>query len=152
MARSTASTSKRCRLPERRGGILLIEDVEVQIAPSLAPRTPPVKRPRPIAPRRWQSHAAQSGLPCPLRYASAEMSSIARHFGGGSSRTYQGEQASPREFRSARPEQFSFVHFTAHATANRESPLDSAVILSGPDDAYKQYARDVADCRCARSS
>jgi tetratricopeptide (TPR) repeat protein len=123
----------------------LIEDVEVQIAPSLAL----LGRPR-------EALAARSllvvGNPTPrnpdfpaLRYASAEMSSIARHFGGESSRTYQGEQASPREFRSARPEQFSFVHFTAHATANRESPLDSAVILSGPDDAYKLYARDVAD-------
>ncbi len=123
----------------------LIEDVEVQIAPSLAL----LGRPR-------EALAARSllvvGNPTPrnpdfpaLRYASAEMSSIARHFSGESSRTYQGEQASPREFRSARPEQFSFVHFTAHATANRESPLDSAVILSGPDDSYKLYARDVAD-------
>ena len=41
--------------------------------------------------------------------------------------------------------QFTFVHFTAHAAANVESPLDSAVILSGPDDAYKLYARDVAE-------
>jgi tetratricopeptide (TPR) repeat protein len=123
----------------------LIEDLEVQIAPSLA-----------LLGRRGEALPSRSllvvGNPMPrnpdypaLRYASAEMSSIVRHFGGESSRTYQGEQASPREFRSARPEQFSFVHFTAHATANRESPLDSAVILSGPDDAYKLYARDVAD-------
>jgi CHAT domain-containing protein len=123
----------------------LIEDVEVQIAPSLAL----LGRPREALPAR---SLLVVGNPTPrtpdfpaLRYASAEMSGIARHFGGESSRTYQGEQASPREFRSARPEQFSFVHFTAHATANRESPLDSAVILSGPDDAYKLYARDVAD-------
>jgi len=37
------------------------------------------------------------------------------------------------------------VHFTAHATANMESPLESAVVLSGPDTGYKLYARDVAD-------
>ena len=37
------------------------------------------------------------------------------------------------------------IHFTAHATANVESPLDSAVVLSGPDDGYKLYARDVAE-------
>ena len=42
------------------------------------------------------------------------------------------------------PDQFSHVHFTAHATANLDSPLDSAVILSGPDAAFKLYARDVA--------
>ena len=123
----------------------LIEDVEVQVAPSLA-----------LLGRRREPLPSRSllviGNPTPrnpdfpaLRYASAEMSSIVRHFGGDSSRTYEGAQASPREFRSAHPEQFSFVHFTAHATANRESPLDSAVVLSGPDDAYKLYARDVAD-------
>ena len=37
------------------------------------------------------------------------------------------------------------IHFTAHATANVESPLDSAVVLSGPDNGYKLYARDVAE-------
>jgi len=123
----------------------LIQDVEIQIAPSLAL----LDRPREALPAR---SLLVVGNPTPrapdypaLRYASAEMSSIVRHFGQDASRTYQGEQASPREFRSARPEQFSFVHFTAHATANRESPLDSAVILSGPDNGYKLYARDVAD-------
>jgi CHAT domain-containing protein len=35
------------------------------------------------------------------------------------------------------------IHFTAHATANADSPLDSAVILSGPDMAYRLYARDL---------
>jgi CHAT domain-containing protein/Tfp pilus assembly protein PilF len=122
-----------------------IEDVEIQIAPSLAL----LGRPRDPLPAR---SLLVVGNPTPrnpdfpaLRYASAEMSSIARHFDGQSSRTYEGAQASPDEFRSARPEQFSLVHFTAHATANHESPLDSAVILSGPDDGYKLYARDVAD-------
>jgi CHAT domain-containing protein/tetratricopeptide (TPR) repeat protein len=122
-----------------------IEDVEIQIAPSLAL----LGQPRVRSPAR---SLLVVGNPTPrnpdfpaLRYASAEMSSIVRHFGGTASRTYEGAQASPREFRGARPEQFSLVHFAAHATANRESPLDSAVILSGPDDAYKLYARDVAD-------
>jgi CHAT domain-containing protein len=122
-----------------------IHDVELQIAPSLAL----LGRPRESPPAR---SLLVVGNPTPrnpdfpaLRFASAEMSSIVRHFGGPASKTYEGAQASPREFRQARPEQFSLVHFTAHATANRESPLDSAVILSGPDDAYKLYARDVAD-------
>jgi CHAT domain-containing protein len=35
------------------------------------------------------------------------------------------------------------IHFTAHAIANRESPLDSAVLLSGG----KLYAREVMDRR-----
>ena len=37
------------------------------------------------------------------------------------------------------------MHFTAHAEANAESPLDSAVILSRDQSGYKLYARDVAD-------
>jgi CHAT domain-containing protein len=37
------------------------------------------------------------------------------------------------------------IHFTAHAVANPESPLDSAIMLSGPDHAFKLYARDVAE-------
>jgi hypothetical protein len=123
----------------------LIQHLEVQIAPSLAL----LGRPRDSLPTRsllvvGNPPARSPDFPA-LRYASAEMSGIVRHFGGESSRTYHGEQASPAAFRRARPDQFAYVHFTAHATANRESPLDSAVILSGPDDAYKLYARDVAD-------
>jgi len=37
------------------------------------------------------------------------------------------------------------VHFTAHAEANAESPLESAVILSRDENGYKLYARDVAE-------
>lgn len=122
-----------------------IEDVEIQVAPSLALLGSPA------TPSRARSLLA-IGNPTPrapefpaLRYASAEMSSIVRHFGEGASRSYDGPRASPAALRDAGADQFSLVHFTAHATANRESPLDSAVILSGPDDAYKLYARDVAE-------
>jgi CHAT domain-containing protein/Tfp pilus assembly protein PilF len=122
-----------------------IEDVEIEVAPSLT-----------LFGRRERTAATRSllvvGNPTPrapefpaLRYAAAEMTDIARHFGDGATTTFSGERASPRGFRDAQPERFGFVHFTAHATANRESPLDSAVILSGPDDGYKLYARDVAE-------
>jgi CHAT domain-containing protein len=122
-----------------------VEDVEIQVAPSLALLG------RPATPNGARSLLA-IGNPTPrdpefpaLRYASAEMSSIVRHFGEGASRSYDGPRASPAALRDAGADQFSLVHFTAHATANRESPLDSAVILSGPDDAYKLYAREVAE-------
>ncbi len=39
------------------------------------------------------------------------------------------------------------MHFAAHAAANRDSPLDSVVVLSGPEDRYKLYAREVASLR-----
>ena len=122
-----------------------IEDAEIQIAPSLASLM--TTKPAPSEGRSL----LLIGNPSPrapeypaLSYAAAEMTDIAKHFETRAVRSYDGVKASPASYRMARPEQFSFIHFTAHATANIESPLDSAVILSGPDEAYKLYARDVA--------
>jgi CHAT domain-containing protein/Tfp pilus assembly protein PilF len=122
-----------------------VEDAEIQIAPSLASLT--ITKP---VPSEGQS-LLLIGNPLPhapeypaLGYAAAEMTDIAKHFETRAVRSYDGVNASPASYRMARPEQFSFIHFTAHATANVESPLDSAVILSGPDQTYKLYARDVA--------
>ena len=45
-----------------------------------------------------------------------------------------------------KPEQFNYIHFVAHGTASRLSPLDSAIVLSkaGPeDDTFRLYARDI---------
>ena len=72
------------------------------------------------------------------------MASVARHFPAGAVTSFEGARAVPAAYREAMPDRFSYVHFTAHATANLDSPLDSAVILSGPDAAFKLYARDVA--------
>ena len=70
---------------------------------------------------------------------------MSKHFPGATVVSYRGARASPPAYREATPNKFGFVHFTAHAAANLESPLDSAVILSGPEHAFKLYARDVAD-------
>ncbi len=130
-----------------------IEDAEIQIAPSLAM----LNSRRSSAPGSSASRGADTrsllliGNPTPrtpdypaLKYASAEMTGVARHFPVGRVTSFQGAQALPAVYRDARPDQFSHVHFTAHAMANLDSPLDSAVILSGPDAAFKLYARDVA--------
>ena len=53
--------------------------------------------------------------------------------------------ATPASYLDLSVDRFSMVHFTAHATANIESPLESAVVLSGPDTGYKLYARAVAE-------
>jgi hypothetical protein len=44
---------------------------------------------------------------------------------------------------ATQPEGFSYIHFVAHGTASRTSPLDSAVILSKRGDNYKLYARNI---------
>jgi tetratricopeptide (TPR) repeat protein len=129
-----------------------IEDVEIQLTPSLAMLN---SRAKPPGSRKETQMTAFSllliGNPTPrnpeypaLKYAAAEMTSISRHFPAGRVMSYQGEHAVPAAYRDARPDQFSHVHFTAHATANLDSPLDSAVVLAGPDAAFKLYARDVA--------
>lgn len=123
-----------------------IEDAEVQVAPSLAvltaapagrssdPRLLLIGNPTPRAPE----------FPA-LRYAPAEMTAIVRHFPPDRVTAWDDRNATPAAYRDARVDQFSMVHFTAHATANVESPLDSAVVLSGPDTGFKLYARDVAE-------
>jgi CHAT domain-containing protein len=123
-----------------------IDDAEVQVAPSLSmlsavsrtrihdPRLLLIGNPTPRAPE----------FPA-LRYAPSEMRSIVRHFQQSNVTTYEDKSATPAVYRDAQLERFSMIHFTAHATANVESPLESAVVLSGPDTGYKLYARDVSD-------
>ena len=122
-----------------------IEDVELQTAPSLS-----LLSVAPAAPRRAPTLLLM-GDPAPrapefpvLRYASAEIESVSKDFPADGVTAYKAERASPAAYRTATPEHFSDAHFTAHAAANLQSPLDSAVILSGTDDVYKLYARDVA--------
>jgi CHAT domain-containing protein/tetratricopeptide (TPR) repeat protein len=124
----------------------LIEDAQIQIAPSLALLAVNGASPAPPLSLLLIGDPTPRNPEFPaLRYASAEMTDITQHFSNGHVSSYHGDSASPGVYRSARPDQFAFVHFTAHAAANFDSPLDSAVILAGPEDAFKLYARDVAD-------
>jgi CHAT domain-containing protein len=75
----------------------------------------------------------------PLAYAAGEIAGITQRFGADRTLLISRERATPGAWREAGPGAFSTIHFTAHATANRESPLDSAVLLAGG----KLYARDV---------
>jgi CHAT domain-containing protein/tetratricopeptide (TPR) repeat protein len=126
-----------------------IEDAEIQIAPSLAllhasgqsaSETTDDRRPLLLI---GDATVEEPEFPA-LKYASVEMRSVAAHFQSRAV-VFEGERASPQAYRSARPETFSMIHFTAHAAANADSPLDSAVILSSAGGQYKLYARDVAE-------
>jgi CHAT domain-containing protein/Tfp pilus assembly protein PilF len=120
-----------------------IEDAEVQVAPSLASLTPGDGQSSGPALVIGDPIARPPEFPA-LKFAPEEMAGIRRHLGAGRVTTVERERATPAAYREAQPGRFAFVHFAAHATANAESPLDSAVILSGPDGGYKLYARDVA--------
>lgn len=81
-----------------------------------------------------------------LRKAADEMNSIEKHFPGAQQRAFAREHATPTAYLSGKPEQFSYIHFVAHGTASRTSPLDSAIVLSkagAEDDSFKLYARDI---------
>jgi CHAT domain-containing protein/tetratricopeptide (TPR) repeat protein len=126
-----------------------IEDVELRVAPSLAllgagaGQTLPRRRSLLLV---GDASSADAEFP-PLKYASAEMGAITRHFEAGAVVALDKDAASPASYRASHPEAFAMIHFTAHASANAVSPLDSAVILAGPPNAYKLYARDIADDR-----
>jgi CHAT domain-containing protein len=124
-----------------------IEDVEIAIAPSLGTlsargQSAGVKHDRSAL--LIGDPVSSDPLFPQLRYASAEMSAVSKAFGGRTA-VYRADQATPGRYRAAKPDQFGVVHFTAHAAANAESPLDSAVILSKDGSGYKLYARDVAE-------
>jgi CHAT domain-containing protein len=55
----------------------------------------------------------------------------------------RGGEARPEAYRSSEPRGYSIIHFAAHASANRESPLDSAVMLSGKPGEYALSARAI---------
>lgn len=81
-----------------------------------------------------------------LPKASAQMDSVASHFSPGARKILARDQATPAAYFSSDPSQFSFIHFVAHGTASRLSPLDSAIVLSkssAEDDSFKLYARDI---------
>ena len=81
-----------------------------------------------------------------LRKAGAEMESIEKHFPTAHQQIFAREHATPTAYLSGKPEDFSYIHFVAHGTASRVSPLDSAIVLSkagAEDDSFKLYARDI---------
>jgi len=75
----------------------------------------------------------------PLANAEREIHEIQADYPGRMQQVYMGAQASPAVYSQSDPQRFSLIHFAAHAEANSQTPLESAVILSHG----KLYARDV---------
>ena len=78
-----------------------------------------------------------------LQGAQVEMAEIEKYFPASDRVVISGASATPEAYAGAHPGEFTFLHFVAHGTASRLSPLDSSVILSRQGDAYKLYARDI---------
>jgi CHAT domain-containing protein len=82
----------------------------------------------------------------PLPNAVREMENVESHFTAPARLTYTHDQATPAAYLASDPGQFSYIHFVAHATASKLSPLDSAIVLSrssSEPDSFKLYARDI---------
>jgi CHAT domain-containing protein len=131
-----------------------LQDVTVSVAPSLSLllRQSPEPSPRPEnashtpAPRLLLiGDALSSGQPefPHLANARREMDGIRMDFPPGASVLRTGADATPQSYAAAGPANFSIIHFAAHATANLNSPLDSAVILTPSRGNYKLYAREI---------
>jgi CHAT domain-containing protein len=121
-----------------------IEDVTLAVAPSLGLLQPaPLRR---AASRRLlligDPEAADPAFP-PLPNLRREVEIVRRSF--PSLTLLSGRQANPQEYRAAHPGDYSLIHFAAHAVANAESPLNSAVILSKAGEDYKLYAKDLLE-------
>ena len=81
-----------------------------------------------------------------LPNAAAEITEIAAHFPPGSRTMLTQAEAVPASYSASHPDRYAYIHFVAHGTASRLSPLDSAIVLSAepqrPDN-FKLYARDI---------
>ncbi|MHB1938379.1 MAG: CHAT domain-containing protein [Acidobacteriaceae bacterium] len=81
-----------------------------------------------------------------LLNAAAEIHTVEKHFRPDDEVVLTQADAVPAAYATVHPERFSYIHFVAHGTASRLSPLDSAVVLSassGHPNTFKLYARDI---------
>ncbi|MCC6536434.1 MAG: CHAT domain-containing protein, partial [Bryobacterales bacterium] len=76
-----------------------------------------------------------------LRHAGEELDRIGAQFGAT---PLKRAEATPRAVRAALVKNPAYIHFAAHAQANRLRPLESAILLSPDAAGYKLYARDIA--------
>jgi CHAT domain-containing protein len=89
------------------------------------------------------AEAGETG-PGRLRHAGAELDGIGRLFGAT---PLLGAAATPGAVTAAMAKDPGYVHFSAHAEANRLRPLESAIVFSPEGASSKLYAREVAAMR-----
>jgi CHAT domain-containing protein len=122
-----------------------LEDVILTAAPSLVLLAQGAQGvPRPTSGLLLIGDAVSPSEEFPaLPHAAKEVVGIAEQFLPAERSVYSGAKADPTVYETADPGRYTYIHFAAHAQANREIPLESAVILSPRNDSYKLYARDI---------
>jgi CHAT domain-containing protein len=123
-----------------------IEDVTLAVAPALGLlQAPPSRRGAP-GKMLFLGDPAPADPAFPrLPHLAREAEIVRRSFAPPVLTLLTREEAYPQAYQAAHPGDYALIHFAAHAVANAESPLDSAVILSKSGDDYKLYARDVME-------
>jgi len=108
-----------------------IEDATVAVAPSLGlllERKVPAKAGGAVLlvgdAEEWNPEYPK------LLHAQQEMTGIEKVFPAVERKVLAGPEATAAAYERAKPASYSYIHFTAHATANKNSPFDSAIILS----------------------
>ena len=126
-----------------------LEDVELVIAPSLA-LAPLFSGARSAKPGGANPKMLLIGAPdysgegfSALKFADKELDDIRVKFPNPHPQVFRGSGATPAAYLSWRPNRFEIIHFAAHAVAQRENPLQSAVILSRSGSDYRLYANDI---------
>ncbi len=123
-----------------------LEDVTVSIAPSLSvvsgATTPETSNEALLL--IGSTVTGGTGFP-DLPQSAREIQQIKNHFPAVPASVYTGQSATGEAYRQAHPDRFRYIHFASHADANEQSPLDSAIILSPRQNAWKLYARDIAE-------
>lgn len=123
-----------------------IDDVTVSNASSLLLMASAAKEPKkPVGKGLLLIGNAISADPefPPLPQAAPEMKEVEEDFPATKRTVLSGAKATAAAYLDSDPGKFSYIHFVAHGTANRTSPLDSAIILSKDGESFKLYARDV---------
>jgi CHAT domain-containing protein len=116
-----------------------IQDVNLEIAPSLAMFGKPQDKPANRRLLLLGDPLSNDPTFAPLAHAAREIASVKQNFTPSDQVVLTRDSATPQAYLAAAAGPFAAIHFTAHALANRENPLESAVLLSGG----KLYAHDV---------
>lgn len=136
-------------VPAADGPRYWIEDVTVTTASSIRM----LSVPKTAMPTRAAKDLLLIGDPlpppgdfAPLPDAATEIRQVRQHFQPDSQVVLARAGAIPAAYAASSPGEFRYIHFAAHGTASRLSPLDSAVVLSPPakePEDFKLYARDI---------
>lgn len=121
-----------------------IEDATIAVTPSLdllaARRTPPRRDKSLLSvgdPDQWDENFEK------LINARREIEAIAKRFPTASRTLLTEAAATPDAYLAAAPRNYAYIHFAAHATASRNAPMESAIILSRANGKGRLSVQDV---------